>query len=164
MWDVHMCPGLGSLGEAGENNPHSELSTHTASICVLNTALLWATVFSTLFPSYVLLAFQFPHFLRLACGMASGEVMDGRREVHSLGPAMEDRSLSCLGSAVGLRCPIPAPRTSFWDRTERGDGYRSCSHCLASGLCTRAWCRTLGKIAELFPHLISHQRTLRIEI
>lgn len=101
MCDVHMCPGLGRLGEAGENNPHPELSTHTASICVPNTASLWATVFSALFPSCILLPFQFLHFLRLACGMASGEVMDRRREVHSHGPAVEDPSLSCLGSAMG---------------------------------------------------------------
>lgn len=95
-----MCPGLGSLGEQ-EKTTLILSSAHTASICVPNTASLWATVFSALFPSCILLVFQFPHFLRLACGMASGGAMDGRREVHSLGPAMEDPSLSCLGSALG---------------------------------------------------------------
>lgn len=47
---------------------------------------------------------------------------------------------------------------------QRWDSCWSWSHCLASGLRAGAQCRTLGKVAELLPHLMPHQRTLRIEI
>lgn len=136
MWDVHVCPGLGSLGEAGENNPYPELSTHSLNLCPEYCTVMGNSIFCTVssLHSFSLSVSTFPQTC-LWNGIWWG---DGWKEGSAqpgpcYGGSFSFLSWQCPGVTLSHSCS----KDSFWDRTERGEGYWSCSHCLASGLC--AW-------------------------